>query len=263
MPYMETEHIRRRRQERFDSRAYAALVKRLPEAVTIHPPARSNRMYDCKAKAASGWARGRFPCPMVQKHDPAKTPILQNQSKPNVAKPPLGSLIEWAATVLRNQAKANHMKINYNRTNWLIPVLGIALVAAGVMAATTYLDLERKNHSAEASMAIIRGLHKDFQLGSALKTIHEEGVSTGVEPLDLMLCEDVIAIHSRLAALEEWDRAFIKNAFARLALIRPNSAELLSDDSHTLGASQIEAERILMEACVGTTPAYEGVAVSR
>jgi len=152
------------------------------------------------------------------------------------------------------------MKTNYITIGRLIPLLAIALVAGGAMAAATYLDLQRKTHAAEASTAAIIPLAKDLQLCSVLRTIHEGGMSTAAQRLDVMVCEDIIAINSRLASLDEEDQGFIRNAFARFVLIRLNSAELLTDATQGLCDQQIEAERILAQAGAGILPPHEGIA---
>jgi len=152
------------------------------------------------------------------------------------------------------------MKTHYIKTNWLIPVLGIALVASGVIAAATYLELERKTHSAEVSMAAMACLNRDLQLCSALRTIHEGDVSTAARHLDLLLCEDIIAVNSQLASLNDGERAFIRNAFARFALVRPKSAQLLTDTTQELRSDQIEAETILAQAGAGIIPGTGNIA---
>jgi hypothetical protein len=144
------------------------------------------------------------------------------------------------------------MKTNYIKTDWLTLLLGIALVAGLAMAAATYLNLERKVHFAEVFVANCDRLYLDVQLCSALKAIHEGDISGATRRLDLKLCQDIIALNRQLASGDAGDRAFIKNAFVRFTLLRPRSAELLTDDAEELKSEQVEAERILQEACDGS-----------
>lgn len=153
------------------------------------------------------------------------------------------------------------MNRNCIRINWLIPVLGIAMAAGGFMAAATYLNCEREIRSAEDSMATIKGLHKDLQLCEALRTIHEGDPDLAARRLDLILCEDIVAVNAKLASADPLERAFIRNAFARFALVRPKSALLLADASQELRSDQVEAERILAEAGTGVTPLDAAVAI--
>ena len=62
------------------------------------------------------------------------------------------------------------MKTRYIKMDWLIPVLGIAVVAGSLLAGTTYLNLERKIHADEAFTATLDRLYQDHQLSVALKT---------------------------------------------------------------------------------------------
>ena len=144
------------------------------------------------------------------------------------------------------------MKTNYLKTDWLIRLLGIALVAVAAMAAATYLNLERKVHSAEVFNANYDRLCQDVELCSALRAIHEGDISGATRRLDLKLCQDIIALNQQLASADAGDRVFIKNAFVRFTLLRPRSAELLTDDTKELNPDQVEAERILQEACDGS-----------
>jgi hypothetical protein len=144
------------------------------------------------------------------------------------------------------------MKTNHIKTDWMIRLLGIALVAGAAMAAATYLNLERQVHSTEVFRANYDRLYQDVQLCSALKAIHEGDISGATRRLDLKLCQDINALNGQLASADAGDRAFIKNAFVRFTLLRPRSAELLTDDAKELTPEQLEAERILQEACDGS-----------
>jgi hypothetical protein len=155
------------------------------------------------------------------------------------------------------------MKTNYFKTSRLTPCcLGIALVVGAVMAVTTYLDLARNTRAAEASMAINDRLYKDIHLCLALKTLHEGDVSAAAQRLDLLLCDDIIAVNSQLASADDADRVFIRKAFARLALARPKSAQVLTGTTQELCDDQRAAERILAETAAGGAYATEGIAAS-
>ena len=55
------------------------------------------------------------------------------------------------------------MKTRYLKIDWLIPVLGIAVVAGSLVAATTYLDLERQAQAEESFTATLDRLYEDQQ----------------------------------------------------------------------------------------------------
>jgi hypothetical protein len=147
--------------------------------------------------------------------------------------------------------------------NWLVPILGIAWLAGGLMGAATHSKLEQntKTHSGEASCAILDRLRLDWRICGALRSMHEGGVNAAVQKLDLVLCDDIIAINSELASAEAADRAFVTNAFESFARVRPKSAALLAGTGQELSYDQIEAERILEHAATGTIPGIKGLAV--
>ncbi len=131
---------------------------------------------------------------------------------------------------------------------WTI-LVGIVVVAVG-LAAASYRNLEQQNRSQETLTPIYRGLHQDLELCSILRAINEGDVNGAARRLDLMLCEHIVAANSQLdAAGDAGDRAFVQNAFTRFAVIRPRSTELLAGSIQPLRADQVEAQRILDEAC--------------
>jgi hypothetical protein len=153
------------------------------------------------------------------------------------------------------------MKTNRNRINWLIPALGIALVALGLSVGAIYLELEGRTRSAEASMARMVRLRHDLELCAVLRTFHEGNVTAAARQLDLLLCSDIVTLNAHLASTDAEERSFVKNAFARFALVRPLSAQLLADDENELREEQIEAERILAQAGGGAIAGINRVTV--
>jgi hypothetical protein len=152
------------------------------------------------------------------------------------------------------------MKNVYLRIPWLIPVLGIALVAGSLIGAATYVEIARKTHDAETSIATAVRLRHDLELCAVLRTLHQGDINSATLELDLLLCNDIVAINSQLASADADDRAFFKNAFGRFALVRPQSAELFADVTQELRSEQIEAENILARADAGKRPGIQNVA---
>ncbi|MGD0260397.1 MAG: hypothetical protein ABSD29_11305 [Verrucomicrobiota bacterium] len=155
------------------------------------------------------------------------------------------------------------MKTQYIKTDWLIPWLGIALVAAGFAAAATYLDLERKTHSAEAFSGTLDRLYQNQILSAALKTLHDGDVGTAAQRLDLLLCDNILLLNSELASADDRQRAYVKGAFTKVARLRPNNSSTTAGDAQKLNNDRIKAEKILMEACAGNTSAREGAIAAR
>jgi hypothetical protein len=166
-------------------------------------------------------------------------------------------------SVFHHQRKINSMKTQYMKIDWLIPLLGIALVAGGIVAAATYLDLERKIHSGEAFAATLDHLYQDQQLSAALKLIHEGETAAAARSLDLLLCDNLLLVNSQLAAADDRARTLAKDAFVGIALLRPKNSPTAAGAAQELYDDQIQAEKILMQACAGSTSANEGATASR
>jgi len=118
------------------------------------------------------------------------------------------------------------MKTKGIKLERLIPCLGIALVACGLMGAATYLNLHRKNQAAEASMATIRRLFQEQQLSVALKRIHDGDVAEAAKGLDLLLCGDILLTNAELPTADPETRTLVQNTFRRIAQARPKTYEM-------------------------------------
>jgi hypothetical protein len=141
------------------------------------------------------------------------------------------------------------MKTSHSNLDRLIPWVAIVVVAGGIVAAVTYIGLERKIHSGQALAATLDRLYQAQKLSSVLRCIHEGDVSKAAWRLDLMVCDDVLALNAQLASADVRTRITVKDGFERIAHLRPKSARLLGVASQELCYDQIEAERILAEAC--------------
>jgi hypothetical protein len=153
------------------------------------------------------------------------------------------------------------MKNTSIKMKWLIPTLGIAMVAGSLVGAATYIELGREAHSGEAYNVALGHLRLDEGLCCALRSMHEGDVNSAARQLDLLLCDDILAVNSELTSPRAAERAFVMNVFARFALVRPKNAALLAGTGQELRDDQIEAERILEHAANGITPGNKGLAL--
>ena len=141
------------------------------------------------------------------------------------------------------------MKTKQLKMNWLIPVLGIAAVAGSLVAVTTYRNLERETQADEALTATLDRLHQDLEISSMLKTIHDGKVEGAAERLDLLLCGNILRTDAELVSADARTRAFVEDAFCRIALLRPKTANGPAGGSAREGNDdRIAAERILSKA---------------
>lgn len=145
------------------------------------------------------------------------------------------------------------MKTKQLKMNWLIPVLGIAVVAGSLVAGTTYRNLERETQADEALTATLDRLQQELEISSLLKTIHDGKVEGAAERLDLLLCGNILRTDSELGSADPQTRVCVQDAFRRMALLRPKTA-----NGAGVGSTQectddrVAAERILSKALAVT-----------
>jgi hypothetical protein len=127
------------------------------------------------------------------------------------------------AVVIQNLTTFNCMKTNYFKMNWLIPTLGIAVVAGTYLAVTNYLDLERQMEAEQAFVVTVDHVYQAQQLGTALKAIQDGEVKGAVRRLDLLLCNNIFRLDSELASSDARTKALVGMAFQRIAAVRPKT----------------------------------------
>jgi hypothetical protein len=156
--------------------------------------------------------------------------------------------------------KSQRMKDKNINIKWLMPSLGIALVAGGLIGAETYVELTRKAHSKETFYAMLQRLNLDAGICAGLRALQEGDVNSAAQRLDRLLCDDILTLNSELTSLEGADRTFMKNAFARCALVRPTCAALQARTSQQPNDDEAKAERLLAEAARQVAPGTTGLA---
>ena len=135
-------------------------------------------------------------------------------------------------------------KLRCFRIDWLIPVLGIGMVAGFVVAATTYRELERQAHAGEIFMPALDCLSHDLTLSLVLKTLHDGEVDRAAQRLDLLLCWDILRADAELASADAQTRAWTEEMLRRIARVRPKTAEGAADS----GGARAPAQQILERA---------------
>jgi hypothetical protein len=129
-----------------------------------------------------------------------------------------------AAAAIQNQTKLKRMKTKQFKMNWLITMLGIAVVAGSLVAGTTYRSLERETQANEALTATLDRLQHDLEISSTLKTIHDGNVDGAAQRLDLLLCGNILRTNAELESADVETRVHVQDAFRRKALLRPKTA---------------------------------------
>jgi hypothetical protein len=152
------------------------------------------------------------------------------------------------------------MKDKNINIKWLIPSLGIALVAGGLMGAAINSKLEQEAHFGEGDRGALERLRLEDGICCGLRALHAGDVNSAAQQLDRVLCEDILLLSSELASLEVVDRAFMKNAFARFSTVRPTCAALQARTSQQPNDDEVKAERLLAEAARQVAPGTTALA---
>ena len=152
----------------------------------------------------------------------------------------------------RELRTSNRMKTKCFKVDWLIPVLGIAVVAGCLVAATTCRELERRARAEEAFIPALDRLSYDHTLSLVLKTLHEGEVDKAAQRLDLLLCWDILRADAELASADPRTRAWAQEFFGRIARARPKNAERpAAGSAWEHNEAQAGAQRILELALAG------------
>ena len=135
----------------------------------------------------------------------------------------------------------------------MIPVLGIAVVAGCLVAATTCRELERRARAEEAFIPALDRLSYDHTLSLVLKPLHEGEVDKAAQRLDLLLCWDILRADAELASADPKTQAWMEDIFRRIARARPKTAEgTATSSTPEPNEAQAAAQRILELALTGT-----------
>ena len=94
------------------------------------------------------------------------------------------------------------MKARTFGTDWLIPVLGIALVGGGYFPMKSYLGLQELILSAEQYSATVDRFREDCDLSQVLKQAHASGCATTARRLDELLSANLATYGARLASAD-------------------------------------------------------------
>ncbi len=150
------------------------------------------------------------------------------------------------------------MKTRHFETNWLIPALGVAIVAGAVMATVSYTHTQRSIHSAECLVPTLDRIYLDQVLSGALRDIHDGEVNRAAQRLDIFLCGNILRLHDELASADPQTRAYVEEAFRRIGRVRPqNPGPDRGASGLEITSDQAAAQQILALATAGEHAASE------
>jgi hypothetical protein len=139
-----------------------------------------------------------------------------------------------------------------------LPLMSLGLISTFVLAsggcfvATTYIKLEERIQSEQASTALLDRLAVDARISAALEAIRDGEVRAGAQRLDLLLCDDILEAGAEITSADRRAQASVKAVWVQIARSRPKNAEIGGSGGWELSSDQIAAERILAEAVPAT-----------
>src|ERR1035438_10540670 len=147
---------------------------------------------------------------------------------------------------VHDEPTSSCMKTKYLRLDWLIPLLGIAVVVGGMTGATTYVRWERDTQSAQSLANTLEHLYQDQTISLALRRIHDGEIAAAAQRLDVLLCDDVLQISADLGSADAQTRAYVGDGFRRIERVRPKTPEAAASGAvPPTTTDQAEAQRVL------------------
>ncbi len=146
------------------------------------------------------------------------------------------------------------MKTRTFRIDWLIPVLGIALVGGGYFPMKSYLGLQEQTRSAEQFKATVDLLWEDVDLSRLLMQAQGSGCATTARSLDELLSAHLATDSPRLASAAPETRALVQ-VVARFVDRRRSESTPMAGDVPAGGSDrEVAGQRILTQTLASAFP---------
>ena len=147
------------------------------------------------------------------------------------------------------------MKTNVFKVDWLIPVLGLALVGGGYALTKSYLGVQAEIRAEEQLMATIDRLAEDCRLTQVLLDAQDTGCTVTARSLDELLSANLAAVNADLASAEPQAQAMAEACFKHIARRRsqnsPTAANLPAGRNDLPLAAPVVAGHTLASAAPG------------
>jgi hypothetical protein len=121
------------------------------------------------------------------------------------------------------------MKANVFRVDWLIPVLGLALVGGGYALTKSYLGFKEEIRSEEQLVVIADHLLEDCRLSRILMQAQDSGCAATARSLDELLAANIVAVNSELTSAGTRGRALAEACFQHIARQRSQNSPAAAD----------------------------------
>jgi hypothetical protein len=146
------------------------------------------------------------------------------------------------------------MKTNIYRIDWLIPVLGIALVGGGYFLTKSYLGLKEGMRSGEQCSATVDRLVEDLRLNQILMQAENGGCAETARSLDELLSANIADENSQLASADSDTRAMVAFCFKHIARQRSQNSPVGADLPAGRSDREAAAPKILTQTLASASP---------
>lgn len=153
---------------------------------------------------------------------------------------------EVESATKRQQENGEQMKTRTFRADWLIPVLGIALVGGGYFAMRSYLGLQEQIRAGEQYSATVDRFWADCDLSQVLMQAHASGCGTTARRLDELLSANVATYSARLASANPSTQGLVEAVTGFIDRRRSESNPTAGDMPASLSEREVAGQRPLM-----------------
>ena len=146
------------------------------------------------------------------------------------------------------------MKTKTLRINWLIPVLGIALVCGGYFAMKSYSEFQEQIRYAEQSIATCDRLWEKVDLSQIMVQAQHGGCSMTALSLDGLLSASLWTESGQLAPADTNERAMVEVVTRFIDRRRPESTPTAGGVRAGGSEQEVAGQRILTQTLASASP---------
>jgi hypothetical protein len=146
------------------------------------------------------------------------------------------------------------MKTNVFKVDWLIPVLGLALVGGGYALTKSYLGLQAEIRAEEQLMVTINRLAEDCRLTQVLLEAQDTGCTVTARSLDELLSANIAAVSSELTSADPQAQAIAEACFKHIARRRSQNSPMAANLPAGRGDLPLAAPRVPEQTLASASP---------
>ena len=145
------------------------------------------------------------------------------------------------------------MKASVFRVDWLIPVLGIALVGAAYCLMKSYAGYEQEFRSANQTMAICDRLVEDCNLTRSLVQAQNDGCAATSRGLDALLCSDMATVKADAASADPRTQRIVQACYDYLDRRRSEDSPMGAGLPARQSVPQLAAQSVPAQTLAGAS----------